>query len=471
MKEKLYLYYTNDLHSNFIQWPRTAGYIKAMKKSRSKKDDEFFVVDAGDHMDRVHPISEAFMGKANVELMNEVGYDVATLGNNEGITLSHDDLYHLYDEANFDVVCANLKHIEGEAPDWLYDTKILESKSGVRVGFIGLTAPFNAFYELLGWHLTPPYEELQDQIKELNNEADIIILISHLGITEDQEIARRFSEIDVIIGGHTHHLLRTGEFVNNTIITAAGKHCMFVGEVILTWDHKIKKLVEKEAYATDVSDYPKSLDTEKMLVLLQKEADEKLGKVVAHLDEALEVHWFKDTAIMQELTNTVRQWTNADVALLNGGLLLDQFPVGDVTHGDIHRICPHPINPVVVELNGDELIEVVRASFKKDFTELKLIGFGFRGEVIGRMQFSGIHVTTKFHENGEEAVTDVTLSDGSPVDKDRSYRVATADTFTFGRLLPEIAKSEVKQYYLPEFLRDLLVDTLKKMTRESQIGK
>jgi 2',3'-cyclic-nucleotide 2'-phosphodiesterase (5'-nucleotidase family) len=461
MKENIYLYYTNDLHSHFEQWPRTAGYLKTMKARRQVREDTNYLIDVGDHMDRVHPISEAFMGKANVKLMNELGYDVVTIGNNEGITLSHEDLYELYDEAEFDVVVSNLKHMEEKPPSWLLESKVIESSSGVRIGILGLTAPFNAFYELLGWHLTEAHDELKQQISRLKDKTDVIVLLSHLGITEDQGIARNFPEIDIIIGGHTHHLLRTGEYVNQTLLTAAGKNCMFVGEVVLTWDHDQKKLVSKEAYATDVSDVPKDLDTEMLVNELSLAADDKLSEVVVKLDKPLAVSWFKDTPIMQRLTDTLKSWTNADAALLNNGLFLDEFPSGEVTYADLHRICPHPINPVVVELRGDELIEVIRASFQKEFMELKLKGFGFRGEVIGRMQFSGLNVETTFQKNGYEVVNEVTFSDGTEVRKDKVYRIATADTFTFGRLLPEIARSELKQYYLPEFLRDLLVDTLR----------
>lgn len=36
-------------------------------------------------MDRWHPLSEATNGQENILLMNEVGYDAATIGNNEGV--------------------------------------------------------------------------------------------------------------------------------------------------------------------------------------------------------------------------------------------------------------------------------------------------------------------------------------------------------------------------------------------------
>lgn len=461
MEEKLFFYYTNDLHSNFDQWSRVAGYLKEAKDMKNTDDQSCWLVDIGDHVDRVHPIAEAFMGKANVQLMNDVGYDVVTIGNNEGITLAHDDLYHLYDDANFEVVCANLKNLRGENPPWLWPSIKLTSVNGVRVGVLGLTAPFNAFYELLDWHISPPFEMLDAYIGELAKHTDVIILLSHLGFTEDQQIARRYGDIDAIIGGHTHHLLRTGETINDTIITAAGKHCAFVGEVILTWDHDFKKLVNKEAYTTDITHRAKDLRTEQKLNDLVVQADKVLEENVVTLEEPIKVSWFMDTPIMMKLTAMLQDWTGADLAMLNAGVLLDQFEAGDVSLKDIHRICPHPINPCVVKLKGDELIEVIRASYTKEFMELQLKGFGFRGEVLGRMIYAGVEVETEVRDNGQEYVKSVTMN-GEPVNPDYSYNVATADTFTFGRLLPEVAKSETKKYFLPEFLRDLLAETLKK---------
>ncbi|WP_087972699.1 bifunctional metallophosphatase/5'-nucleotidase [Oceanobacillus rekensis] len=461
MEEKLYFYYTNDLHSNFEQWPRVSSYLKKSKALRKRRGESSWIIDIGDHVDRSHPITEASMGKSNIKLLNNADYDFVTIGNNEGITLSHQDLYHLYDEADFQVVCANLNSMDQVEPPWLNKTIKIESVNGIKIGLIGLTAPFNAFYELLGWHISNEFDVLDWHIADLKQSVDVIIVMSHLGISVDQEIARRYEDIDVIIGGHTHHLLRHGEYINNSVITAAGKHCSFIGEVILTWDHSEKSLVKKEAYTTDITNTVKDLPTEQHMQEMQLEADQLLGQTVVQLDQPMEVNWFTETPIIKELTNTLKVWTKADAAMLNAGMLLDGLPAGAVTHKDIHRICPHPINPVVVDLKGDELIEVIRAALSHDFMELKLKGFGFRGEVLGRMMFSGLKVETAYHKNGKEYVKQVLLSNGQPVDPDHTYYIATADTFTFGRLLPEIAKSDTKHYFVPEFLRDLLAHTLR----------
>src|SRR5699024_5419025 len=119
MEEKIHFYYTNDLHSHFRYWQQIVRYLKDAKAAKSAANESCWIVDTGDHVDRVHPIGEAFMGKANVELLNDAGYDVATIGNNEGITMGHDDLHQLYDDAAFDVVCANLHSKKDEKPVWL----------------------------------------------------------------------------------------------------------------------------------------------------------------------------------------------------------------------------------------------------------------------------------------------------------------------------------------------------------------
>lgn len=270
MEEKLYFYYTNDLHSNFEQWPRVVTYLNEARTLRNKHGELNWTIDIGDHVDRSHPITEASMGRANVRLLNDADYDFVTIGNNEGITMSHQDLYHLYDEAAFEVTCANLHSTDNIQPPWLRPTVKIETAQGLRIGMIGLTAPFNAFYELLNWHVSPEFEVLDKYMKDLEQYADIIIVMSHLGITVDQEIARRYDAVDAIIGGHTHHLLRTGEYVNNALITAAGKHCVYIGEVILTWDHKQKRLVKKEAYTTDITHLEKDAETDQTLRSMQK---------------------------------------------------------------------------------------------------------------------------------------------------------------------------------------------------------
>ena len=459
MKEKIHILYTNDLHSYFDHWPQVVTYLSEKRQQFMRKDETFWTVDIGDHMDRVHPITEASMGKANVELLNEANYDVVTIGNNEGITLSHEHLFHLYQDAQFHVVCSNLNCLRDEQPRWLKQHKILTTNSGLKVGFIGLTAPFNPYYHLLDWHIDDPMETIEKQLMLLKGKVHIIVLLSHLGIYEDEAIALKFPEIDVIIGGHTHHLLKTGEIIHHSLLTAAGKHGAYVGEVTLTWDHEAKKLIKKEAYATNITHLYPNVKAKERLSELEEAAALILDKEIIHVKEPIKVDWYEETKIMKLLTRKLRERTKTDIAMLNAGLLVEDFPKGQITYRDVHRICPHPINPCVVTLTGDELKEVVRVSLTETFMNFQLKGFGFRGKVLGRMVFDNLEVMTDFYHNGQEYVKEIRF-ENKPLEMKRTYTIVTADTFTFGRLLPEVAKSEKKELFLPEFIREILVETL-----------
>ena len=102
-------------------------------------------------MDRVHPLTEATEGQFNVELMNRLDLTAATIGNNEGLGLTHEMLSHLYDEANFPVLLSNLATNFAQS-----EPLIVTTSFGLRIGLIGLTAPYVLAYPQAGWELSDP---------------------------------------------------------------------------------------------------------------------------------------------------------------------------------------------------------------------------------------------------------------------------------------------------------------------------
>ena len=467
MKEKIHFFVTNDLHSHFENWPLAMTYLNRRKQEWKARGESFLLFDIGDHLDRVNPITEATMGKANIALLNQAEYDFATLGNNEGITLPEENLYHLYDDADFHVICSNLHHQTKANPEWLQTNRIVKTQYGTRIGVIGLTARFNPYYHLLEWDAAPVEETIEQELMELEGKTDLIVLMSHLGINEDERIARTFPEIDVIMGGHTHHLLRQGETVRQSVLSAAGKFCNYISEVSITYDHDEAIVMEKEAVAKDITHLPAEPAALESIQQLEQKTNDILQGEIIYADEPLAVDWFQSTPIIEALTEKVRQKTDADCAMLNAGILIHGFQAGAITYKDVHQACPHPINPVVVSLNGDELLEVIRASLSDAFMELELKGFGFRGKLLGRMVFANLDVQIGTLTDGHHYVKDV-LFQGQQIHRNQSYTIATADMFTFGRLLPPIARAEHKQLFLPEFLREILTDTLLDMKVNAQ---
>lgn len=85
--------------------------------------------------------------------------------------------------------------------------------------------------------------------------------MSHLGIRFDTRIAQEFSEIDLIIGAHTHHLFEEGELINGTYLAAAGKYGRFVGSIDITFDnHTLKDILISTCDTKQLTGYPSDSD-------------------------------------------------------------------------------------------------------------------------------------------------------------------------------------------------------------------
>ena len=61
-------------------------------------------------------MTQATIGRKNIDLLNEAQCDIATIGNNEGMTISHEALNNLYNNATFNVICTNVIDEEGKLP-------------------------------------------------------------------------------------------------------------------------------------------------------------------------------------------------------------------------------------------------------------------------------------------------------------------------------------------------------------------
>lgn len=457
MSEIIHLYHINDFHSHFENWPRIVEFLKERRTLHQETGEESLILDIGDHVDRWHPYSEGTLGKGNVELLNEAGFQYVTIGNNEGITLPHDGLDLLYEQATFKVIVANLYDENHERPKWVIPYSIHVTKQGTKIALIGVTAFFQKFYAALGWEVSEPFAELKAQLQQIKGEADLIVILSHLGIHDDEKLAEDFPEIDIVLGAHTHHVLHHGKLVNDTLLCCAGKYGFFIGQVEIKIDEQ-HEITKKSAYLYDTNELPERKGEREWIESIYVSGGETLQEVVLKLPEPLANEWFKAERLSEILCEGLREWSGADCAFLNAGLLLDGLLKGDVTKGDIHRICPHPINPCVIQVNGVELKEILLQSRNDEWPHMPVRGFGFRGKIMGVMLYDQI----EFIETSKGAIKAINLN-GTALQQEKTYKLVIPDMFTFGYFFPQIQRSKKKEYLMPEFLRDILVWKLKKM--------
>lgn len=449
--ENIHIYHTNDLHSHFENWPRITELFQKRKKWHTEAGDTVFLFDIGDHLDLSHPYTEATQGRANAELLEKERFDAVTIGNNEGITLPYHSLDQLYNNVSYDVIVANLFYENGMRPDWCIPHKIYETNKGTRIGVIGLTAYFHTLYELLGWKLSLPIQALEEQLALLKDKTDIIIVLSHLGINDDEQMAENYPEIDIILGAHTHHIFHQGKLINNSLLGAAGKYGQFAGHIEIKFDPAAKKVLAKQAEVFDTNKLPPAENEEEYIENLYLEGKKALSEEVISLPKPL-----TKQEIAGLLCEAVLAWCTADVSILNEGLILDDLNMGSVSYFDLLSICPHPINPCNVTLTGAELKEVLTDMKQPSWETLHVKGLGFRGTLMGSMISRGVRTET----NGEI----ITYWVGNKkLDPKAKYTVAIPDMFTFGEFFPSIYRASEKHYFLPEFMRNILAEALQRL--------
>jgi len=450
------LLHSNDIHSHLEAASQITGYFGEIR--RRVPEDRLLVVDCGDFLDRVRMETEGTHGAVNRALLEHAGYDAVLMGNNEGLTYTPEQLNDLFDGMQIPVVCANMTLADsGAAPDWMTPTLTLE-KSGVKIGLIGVTAPFNDYYRLLGWEASDPLIAAKNGVERLRAQVDVLIVLSHLGLRFDERLAAEVDGIDLILGGHTHHLLMSPLRVGKTAICAAGKYGQYVGHLELNVDPTAGRVeVYGGCLATD--EMPLDPDACAIIEAHREEARLKMSREIARLSHPLAWEPYTESPLANLLASAVRQTTGAEIGLINAGQLLDGLDEGAVTEHMIHALCPSPINPVAIKLRGDQIVRALEESLLPEFYELEIRGFGFRGRVLGTLCVDGMEFVVDPSKPPMNKIASVQIN-GESLDRERIYAVGTLDMFTFGVGYVGLKEGAEPRYFLPQFIRHSLSEAL-----------
>ena len=217
--KRLVILHTNDMHSQIDPFTegRNKGFggmgarASAIAKVRTQEDN-VLLLDVGDVFQGT-PYFNMFGGELELKLMSQMGYDATTIGNHE-FDNGLDGLKRAMEHANFPYLTANYDFSRNQIAKEVAPYKIF-NKDGVKVGVFGLGIKLeglvnSSMYGNTVWN--DPIAVAKEMVQELTaKNCDLIICLSHLGYDygdsprpSDVRLAQEVSEIDVILGGHTH---------------------------------------------------------------------------------------------------------------------------------------------------------------------------------------------------------------------------------------------------------------------------
>jgi 5'-nucleotidase len=259
---KLVILHTNDTHSNIEpfsenhpKFPNLGGVAKRATLINQIRSEEAYVLllDAGDIFQGT-PYFNKYKGVLEMKVMNEMKYDVVTLGNHD-FDIGISGYVQAKKHAAFKVVNCNYQ-LDKTALKELVTPHTIIKRGGLKIGIIGVGIDLNGLIASEVAQQIPyldPIDAVQKEVMLLRSKGcDYIICLSHLGFeypnenkVSDKVLAQNTTGIDLIIGGHTHTFLGSAITVKNksgqnTLINQVGYAGLFLGRIDVTFQQGIK---------------------------------------------------------------------------------------------------------------------------------------------------------------------------------------------------------------------------------------
>ena len=192
-----------------------AAYIDSVRRAEGKRN--VLLLHAGDFGQGTSYFTE-LNGNIEIDVMNAMKYDVVALGNHEfdnGIP----ELARRLKNLDADVVCANYD-FAGTPLEGLVEPYVIVRRAGKKIGVIGLLTDIMKVVDrsvAKDLKYLEPADVVNRYAAYLKNEkdCDLVICLSHLGYREDKDLASQLSDVDVIVGGHSHTLLHKEQVVKD----------------------------------------------------------------------------------------------------------------------------------------------------------------------------------------------------------------------------------------------------------------
>lgn len=399
--------YTNDVHCGVddnLGYAALAGY-----KARLEETCPYVtLVDIGDSIqgDVIGALSD---GRWPIELMNQVGYDLAVPGNHE-FDYGMEQFLSLAEQARFPYVCCNFVSLDdGET---VFEPYQMISYGEVQVAYVGIDTPEaiikstpthfqnEAGEYIYGFCGGNDGQELCDRVQQVVDAAreagaDYVVALGHLGVDPDSapwrstDVIARTTGIDVFLDGHSHSTIACREVQNRAgetvLLSQTGTKLSAVGQLTIAADGTLSTRLVTE-YDGGGAAYQ---ETEALLQSIRKEYEDKLAQPVASSevlltvgdpDSGVRLIRSQETNLGDLCADAYRVMLDADIGWVNGGGIRASIQPGDITYGDVIQVHPYGNMICLVEVSGQQILDALEHAYQN-------VGVGENG---GFLHLSGL---------------------------------------------------------------------------------
>lgn len=381
-----------------------------------------------------------YKGAAEAEVLNDMKFDVMTVGNHE-FDDSEDGLATFLDKVKFPVISANVLAGDGSKLGDRIKPSLVLDVGGQKIGIVG--AVTNDTEELSSpgpkVMIADDVQTITAAVEDLKKQGvNKIIALTHVGYPRDLAAIAKIPDVDVVVGGHSHSLLSNTDpkaegpyptMVGNpggykVPVVQAASYSKYLGDLVVTFDDNgVVKEAKGDPILIDSSFTPDPTLTAR-IAELAKPIEELRKKVIgsskAPIDGDRTVCRVKECSMGNLVADAMLDRGRSQgmtIAIQNGGGLRASIDAGDVTQGEVITVLPFQNTLATFQLTG--------ADFRKGLEN----GLGKIEEGAGRFpQVSGVkYIFDKTKPAGSRLVSVEVKDDDSfvPLDDAKTYGVVT----------------------------------------------
>ena len=363
----LVILHINDCHGQLLHsgqdsepiggYPRIASLIQSV---RDEYSEQTLLLHAGDVLSRADAITVSSKGHANIAVFDALNFDAWTPGNGD-FYWGMQPLLALRDSANTPVIHANVRwkstdlSKNNELP---FEPYVIKEINGYTIGVLGLGVVRTDFFSARNLQLENAVEVAKTMIPQMRQQCDLVIVLSHLGLPDEQYLANNVNGIDVIVGGHSHSVLETAEVhlspdaERTVLLVQAGDYGRYLGRLDLYLEHKSDgdlRIVRHDSKLIPVTeDITPDPAIEQLLAQFHDSAEE----VVFSVDT-------KPGNIRVHVARAMRQKAGADVGIILETDITSELSPGPVTRGQVSSLHSYFNDILLVQIDGDALSTIL----------------------------------------------------------------------------------------------------------------
>lgn len=510
---------TSDVHGNFFpynfierkEWGGSLARVHSfVKEMRKEYGDNCLLVDNGDILQGqptayYYNFIDTVSTHVTAEMMNYMGYVAGSMGNHD-VETGHAVYDRWVRQCNFPVLGANIINKATGEP-YLKPYEVI-NRDGVKIVILGMITPAIPSWlpEQLwsGLYFEDMYKCAERWVKIIQEKEhpDVLVGLFHAGksgnvlgsVVENpsMDIAKGIPGFDVVLMGHDH----TRECVKVTnvngdsvLVIDPANNGNVVASVTLKLTLKDGKVVSKsvEGELEDINKYPVSEAFMKRFAPQYKAVQEFVSAKIGTISRTITAKdaYFGSSPFIDLIHKLQMDISGADISFSAPLSFRAEIAKGDILVSDMFNLYKYENMLYVMEMTGKEIKNFLEMSYAMWTNQMKSADDNLllfkqpieKGKLANFRHFSfnfdsaaGINYTVDVTKPQGQKVNISTLSDGTPFDLNKTYKVALnsyrgnggGDLLTKGAGIPKedlakriiFATDKDLRYYLIQYIKE-----------------